>query len=207
MQMTGVLGAFYHFSEWGVRLVYVNLLWFIFAALGGGILGVFPATQALFSVTRHWLNGDETIPVLRTFWKSYREYFIRSNILGYLLLLLGFILWIDFQFIQTQSGIVATASEIILIGMLFMYGIVVMYIFPVYTHYRMNLLDAIKDALFIGVLHPFRTFLMMLMHLLIFYILLLVPGIIPFISVSLLSLIGIYMAGLSFKRIDMKRIV
>ena len=40
------------FGEWVIRLVYLNILWIGVSLLGLGILGIFPATSALFPVLR-----------------------------------------------------------------------------------------------------------------------------------------------------------
>lgn len=53
-------------------------------ALGGVVLGVFPATYALFRLCRDDLSTVSRGPLLPTYWRAFREQFWRANALGYI---------------------------------------------------------------------------------------------------------------------------
>ena len=122
MEMRGLMGGFYKISEWIMRLSVTNLLWiicsipFIFlifpvilaqssdAIMSSLILSsiiapftLFPATAALFSVARKWVMGEVDAPLLRTFFRNYKECYVQSMIGGILYVALFAILIVDFR--------------------------------------------------------------------------------------------------------------
>ena len=62
-------------GEWVIRLVYLNFLWIGFSLLGLGILGIFPATSALFSVLRKYFIKNERVKLLLNFIISIKRIF------------------------------------------------------------------------------------------------------------------------------------
>src|SRR5690625_1946818 len=97
---TGPMGGFYTLANWIMRLAYVNILWIAFSLVGIIILGFFPATIGMFTVIRKWIQGDGDIPIFTTFWATYKKEFLKSNLLGLFLSLIGYILYIDFIFLR-----------------------------------------------------------------------------------------------------------
>ncbi|KPC99769.1 hypothetical protein LR69_02005 [Geobacillus sp. BCO2] len=85
---TGLLdGKLYRACEWITRLAYINLLWLVFTVFGLVILGIAPATVALFTIVRKWLLfHDHDVPVLKTFVRTYKGEFWRANRIGLLLM-------------------------------------------------------------------------------------------------------------------------
>ena len=55
-----------------------------------------PATVALFGVINKLLEEQENVRIFREFWSLYKKYFIRSNLIGLIMLIIGIILYIDF---------------------------------------------------------------------------------------------------------------
>lgn len=99
MEHDGSLGRMLRFCEWIMRFAYTNLLWLFFTLLGLGVFGIMPATAALFAVMRKWIQGQDNVPVLKTFWQEYKGEFFRSNLLGAVLALIGVIIYIDLALI------------------------------------------------------------------------------------------------------------
>src|SRR5690625_6922967 len=88
-----MMGRVFRWCEGIMRLAYVNLLWILFTILGLGIFGIFPATIALFAVTRKWVMGDRDIPVFSTFWQTFRKEFLKSTLLGWVLFVIGYMIY------------------------------------------------------------------------------------------------------------------
>src|SRR5699024_398229 len=84
---------------WITRLAFVNFLWILFSILGLFVGGIFPATIAALGVSRKWLMSERDIPILKTFKELYRRDFVASNILGWILTLIGILLYINFRVI------------------------------------------------------------------------------------------------------------
>src|SRR5690625_7732837 len=92
----GITGRLFRLCEIVMRLAYVNLLWILFTVLGLGLFGIFPATVALFVVTRKWVMGDHDIPIFSRFWHNYRKEIFLSTLLGFFLFLIGFVIFVYF---------------------------------------------------------------------------------------------------------------
>lgn len=200
MELDGMTGGFYRISLIVSKMAYVNILWMLFTLLGLGIFGLMPATVGLFAVVRKWIMGDKDIPVFRTFWWNYRKEFVKSNLLGLILFLIGYILYVDFAFIP--SGGFYTAIRIGLVMILILYIIILLYIFPVYVHYDWKISLYLKYALLLGTGHPHFTFLMIIGISVLYFISISFPGIIPFFSVSLLAYMIMWLAYVVIKKLE-----
>ncbi|WP_447064976.1 DUF624 domain-containing protein [Vibrio alginolyticus] len=66
---------------WLSRTVAMNLLWLGLTMIGGILLGVFPATVVVATMTRRYLNRQHSV-TLKECWAEYKAVFVRSNKLG-----------------------------------------------------------------------------------------------------------------------------
>ncbi|MDQ0257341.1 putative membrane protein YesL [Evansella vedderi] len=202
--MNSFSGTVYSWCEWIVRFSYINILWFLFSVLGLVILGLIPSTVALFTVMRKWIMGSTDFPIFKTFWKTYQTELIKSNILGLGLGIIGFILFIDFIFLQTLSGWFLSIMTVLLIIITILFIVILFYIFPVYVHYNVKNINYLKYAFIIGVIHPARTILISISVISVVLVLFTFPGIIPFFSVNIISFIIMRIAYSAFKNIEIK---
>jgi uncharacterized membrane protein YesL len=143
--------------EWMMILAYLNILWLAFTILGLGILGIFPSTIAMFTVTRKWMQGGQDLPIFKLFWKTYRSEFIHGQGIGYFLALLGGWLILDIKFFLHHQGPLFSILLIITITLLIFFFITLLYIFPMYVHFKMKFFQYIKYAFSIGLAHPMHT--------------------------------------------------
>jgi uncharacterized membrane protein YesL len=198
--MEGWLASIYRASEWIARLIYVNFMWIICTMIGLGLLGIFPATTAMFAVTRRWVLGERDIPVFKVFWQYFKADFKKSNILGYILTIIGLFLYIDLKFFQGIIHPVYSLIMIIFMVLSFLYFTVLLYIFPIYVHYEMKLRDYLKYAVIIAIGRPFQTFAMLLGVIVIYLLYSHLPGLMPFVGASLLSFVLMQVSYISFKK-------
>ncbi|MBP3041698.1 YesL family protein [Bacillaceae bacterium Marseille-Q3522] len=199
--MEGLFAGIYRISEWITKLMYVNLMWIICTITGLGVLGIFPATSAMFAVTRRWVIGEKDIPVFRTFWQYFKADFIKVNILGYLLTILGVFLFIDLKFFQSIIHPVYSIISMIFVVLLFLYFVVILYIFPIYVHYDLKLREYIKYALIIAIGRPMQTLAMMLGVIIDYLFFSYLPALIPFLGASLFSFFLMLLSYISFQKI------
>lgn len=204
MQMGGLMGGFYRISEWVWRLFYVNILWLLFLFPGLIIFGFFPSTAAMFAVTRKWVRGEPDIPVFKTFWQSYKTEFVKSNIIGLILLLVIYVFYIDFQFIQISTTGFIRYLHIPLIVILFISALVGLYVFPVFVHYDIKMFQVFKNSFLLMIMFPFVTILMVVACIGVYWIMLRVPGLIPIFGGSLIVYVLTFGANLTFNRLEMK---
>lgn len=197
-------GGLYKISIWIMRFAYVNFLWILFTLLGLIILGFFPATVAMFSVERKWIKGEDNFPIFQTFWQEFKEELVNANLLGLFLSIFGSLLFINYQFLAAAEGIVINLLSILFAAICFVYLIVLIYVFPVYVHYKVNNLEKIKNALFVGLFSPLMTLMIGLSMFSFYYISAVFPGIIPVFAGSGLSFAVMWFSYCAFNRIEGK---
>lgn len=201
MVFNGLMGYFYRICEIVFRLLYLNVLWIIFTLLGVGIFGFMPATVAAFTITRKWIEGEDDVPVFKLFWNSYKKDFLKTNILGFILIVLGYILYIDFVFLPTDQGIFFFL-RIVLIMCTILYLIVLLYIFPLYVYYKQKFRFYLKNALLLGISYPHFTFGLFVFILLWYYVLESVQILIPLFSVSVFVYVNMWFVNKVIKKVE-----
>ncbi|OLS35554.1 YesL family protein [Bacillus sp. MRMR6] len=201
MKLGGLSGRFFLISEWISRFAYVNFLWLVFSLAGLVVFGFMPATVSLFAITRKWVLGQTEFPIFQTFWKTFRKEFIKSNILGLLLFLCGYILYVDLAFIPAE-GLLLVLLRFSVLAVGFFFIIILLYIFPVYVQYDWKTLKYIKYALVLGASYPHFTFGMMIGMFILYLLLSILPGVIPFFSVSLLAYFVMYVSYQVFTKAE-----
>ncbi len=165
-------------------MAYLNILWILFTALGLILFGFTPSTVAVFAVIRKILMGTSGVKIFRTFWNTYRTEFISANKLGLILIIIGYILYIDFMYIQTLSHLLATIMAFILIVISLIFLITSIYVFPVFVHYQLTTVKYLKIALMIGLASPLYTILTGIGMVIIYFLVNHIPGLAPFFLVS-----------------------
>ncbi|UYO34900.1 YesL family protein [Bacillus zhangzhouensis] len=201
MDHDGSMSRMLRMCEWIMRLAYTNLLWLLFTILGLGIFGLMPATTALFSVMRKWIQGHEQVNVSRTFWKVYREEFVRSNIIGVMLFIIGTIIYVDLAYIYPTSWLLHVLRFFIYIfGFLFIVSL--FYIFPLLAHYDWKKRLYLKFSLLLGVSYLQYTLSMLVFSAVLFVLFAYLPGIVPFFSVSILAYGHMWLAYQIFKKVE-----
>ncbi|WP_209124139.1 YesL family protein [Alkalihalobacillus sp. BA299] len=187
MQLGGVTGGIYKVCDWLMKLAIVNLLWILFALLGLGIFGLFPATIAMLTVLNYWTKQEEC-KVVRTFADAYKESFIKANVFMLLIVTVGAVLITNYMIIQSMNGILHVFLKYGLIFMFVIYSLVVLYIMPILSYRSQGIWNTVKMAFITGALHPARTGILLGGFVLLYLIIRSFPGMIPFYSVSLIGL-------------------
>jgi uncharacterized membrane protein YesL len=94
MESQGLVTVIYRICIWISKLAYINLLWILFSLIGLVVLGITPSTVGIFAVVRKWLReGIDHTPILQTYWTTYKKEFWRANLLGFVFLIIGIILY------------------------------------------------------------------------------------------------------------------
>ena len=206
--MHGFIAGYYKFSVWAMRLAYVNLLWIVFTILGLGIFGFMPATTGMFAVIRKWNMGDDEIPIFATFWQSYKQEFIKVNILGILLFAIGYLLIVEFQILRMQDSVLYQIVSFGVLVSLFIYTIVLTYFFPIFVHFNLKITDYLKWPFIIGIIHPILTVVLIGGMAVLYYIALMtVPAILFFFGGSITAFIIMWGASKSFSKYEMNEVI
>ena len=147
----------YRFSDRFVKLVYLNILWMGLSLMGGVVLGLAPATMAMFAICRNWARGDQQGPLFRIFWQKYRQEFWSANAVGGLWAVAVAILALDRQAIVIHAHLLPYLTETIFFAGVVPSVVGLLYTGPVFAYYQLAPWAVIYYALAIGFTHPIRT--------------------------------------------------
>jgi uncharacterized membrane protein YesL len=216
MEMRGMMGGFYRLSEWIMRLSVTNVLWLLtsfpfwlvmLSLLGADSLDqlkqiiillailapftLFPATSAMFSVARKWVLGDTDVPLLKTFFRSYKHNFVQAMIGGLFYALLFAILIIDYQvYLKQMTGFQLIAY--LFIALLFLLLISLLHFFSLLSHFHMKTIQLLKNALILTIGRPIRSLIMVLGTAAVVYMSSQFTFLIPFFFGSIIAVYTFY---------------
>jgi uncharacterized membrane protein YesL len=198
--MNTKMNSLYTITEWITRFAYVNILWIGFSLLGLVLFGISPATVAMFSVIRKWIMGDSDIPVFQTFWLTYKQDFLRSNGIGFVIALIAVIIYVDLNYIKINPSF-----QIPIYLLIFTVIMTSLYLFPVYVHYNVPFLQLFKNAFFIMMVNPMANIMMLIGFVAAIVVMRFLPALFIFFGGSISA--GIIMAScyLAFNKIEKKR--
>ena len=152
--------SYYRFCIRVMRFAYLNILWILFTVAGLFIFGLMPATAAMFTVVRKWVTGDKDVPIFKTFWHNYKTEFVKSNIIGYIFGLIGYLMVVEMKILLAQQSKMYLIASLVLLGLIALYFIGLLYVFPVFAHFRLTIMQYIKWPFIIGIVHPLLTVFM-----------------------------------------------
>jgi len=189
---------------WVTSLAFINVLWILFTLRGLVVGGAFPATIAALGVSRKLILRDSEVKIWQTFKQVYREEFLQSNILGWFLSIIGGLLYINFRIISKSAGDFAIVTPFAFYFVLFFYSIIVIWSFPLLAHYKATWFQHVKNAFIIGLTKFHYTFAIGLLAFTVMYFSLEYPGLVPFFSISVFAMGGMWFSLKIFSKIDQK---
>ncbi|SDO27102.1 Uncharacterized membrane protein YesL [Paenibacillus sp. yr247] len=231
MEFRGVMGGLYRISEWIMRLSVINLLWmlcsipvFFFAFMGLvsqspdalksmlPILAIlapftlFPATSAMFTVARKWVTGEEDVPLLKTFFRGYKENYLQSMVGGIFFVLIFIIIGVNYFFYLKQG------SSLKVLAVLFIAFTVIIVIsmfnfFSILVHLHMKVLQILKNAVLITIGNPINSIVLLLCNGAIIYICLTKFNffLVVFFMGSIMATFSFWQFNRSFTKLQMKQ--
>ncbi|MCR6108160.1 DUF624 domain-containing protein [Salipaludibacillus agaradhaerens] len=165
----------------------LNALWIGFTVLGLGVFGLFPSTVSLFSISRKWIQGDEELPLFKSFASYFKDVFVKANLVGWSAGGIGAVLYLNYRLIRHAGAdvpLLVTVSFIIIVIFFMLMGVSAI---PVSVHFTGGLIELFKKtAMFVfGRLHIACLFVMIVWAAIHFS--LAFPTIILFFSGSVVS--------------------
>lgn len=198
-QIVSKLDYLFH---WIVRLVILNGLWILFSILGLFVAGVFPATAAVLGVARKWMMGEQEMNIWNTYKQIYRSEFSSANRMGWILSVIGIILYSNYRVILNHAGEFVFAVPFAFYLLVFFYTILVIWSFPLLIHYKATWRQHFKNAIIIGLTKIHYTIFCGALIFAIIYLSLSYPGIIPFFTISLMGLACMWFTLKIFNQLD-----
>ena len=194
----------YQVTEWITRFAYLNVLWISFTLIGGVLFGFFPATIAMFAVTRQWLKGNTDKPILQSFWQYYRKDFLKSNLLGIFIVIIAIIIIADILYIKANNNEFLTWTYIPLFAFMLLFTMLLFYIFPTFVHYELKVGQVIKNATLIMLINPINTLLIFLCLVPLFFIMKTFPALLFIFGGSSYAFITMWISLQAFSRAQIK---
>ncbi|GAF24400.1 hypothetical protein JCM19047_4302 [Bacillus sp. JCM 19047] len=185
MEMNGLMGGVYRIAEWIMRLAAINLLWILFTVGGLVVGGLFPATQAAFAVTRQWIRGETDLPIFKTFVHYFKKDYLKVQIMGLCLTIIGFVLYIDLVFIYQSANPYVQLLAFPLLILTFIYILTCFYAFSAFVHYELSVFKLLKHAALHTVVRPFLSIGMLITCAGVLFLMFQFPGVLPFFGVSI----------------------
>lgn len=198
MKTRNIYTVLYAVTDWMVKLGYLNILWVSFTILGLGIFGLFPASFSVYAIVRKWLDGERNINFFKTFKNYYFKEFFKTNLLGVIISILITLFALNIIF---YTGFEHRISDILmsLFGALLIITItLVLYLLPLFVSVRLKFFDYFKATIYIIITHPVQALILLIFTPVYGMILLNLPFLIPFFSVSIFAVISTWIVRNSF---------
>ncbi|OAS87831.1 MULTISPECIES: YesL family protein [Metabacillus] len=195
----GIIGGIYTVMEWISRLVYLQFLWAIFTVIGLIGFGFFPATFAMFAVTRKWVRGQTDIALFPAFKQLYKKDFYKANVVGGISVAVGFILYFYLRFFQAQSGTASMVFFLLMFAICLLYLMTLFFIAPVFTHYDLKVIQLFKVSFMMTISYPFHVISMTFILFCFALLMEAIPGLLPFFSFSYLAFALMWIANLAIE--------
>lgn len=205
MNGTTTANRVYSATEWIAKFAYINLLWIGFSLVGLVVLGLFPATISMFTVIRKWMMGERDIPIFQTFWITYKSEFLRSNGLGLLVAIVCGLIVLNLVFMKNFGTVFTSAIQIPLYMFIFAAVMTMLYLFPVYVHYELKLIQMIKNSFLMMLINPLENLVMIAGIGAMFFVVKFIPGLGFFFGGSLSAALIMASGYLVFNKVDKKK--
>ncbi|RCW76753.1 YesL family protein [Saliterribacillus persicus] len=188
-------------GEWLFKVIILNLFWFLFMIAGLGLFGIFPATAALFATIRKDLIEEKDIKLFSTFWHYFKTDFLKANLLGYFLTIIGGLLIFNIRVLgQLEGSILNSILMVVTYILLAILALIAIYIFPVFVHFQLRFLEYIKYSSVLIIGKPLHTIVSVLLIAGIFTGFYMVPGLIPVVGSSIIAYVLMKIALSSFAK-------
>jgi uncharacterized membrane protein YesL len=191
MDSNSLMIKLFRFSEWILRLTLSNFLWLVlnlpivyltanlfFVTTSDQLLVnaitiallapfiFFPATSALFGLVRKWSQGELDVKIVRTFFKNYKENYLRSMVGGLVIVPLWLVLIFDFIYFSKLHS--PLFYLFIAVG-LFMFAFTINF-FCNTVHFHLKFFVSLKNAFLLSIGRPIHTIGIALVNIIVFYI-------------------------------------
>ncbi|RSL33065.1 DUF624 domain-containing protein [Salibacterium salarium] len=188
--------------RWLSRLALLNLLWLVSSLAGLFVFGAFPALTAMLGVTRKWILDKSEIPIVKTYFKQFKNDFWKANAVGWIMIAIGSILYLNFELLLNLSMDFSIVVIFAFYFIIFLFSIVTINIFPLYVHYEASIINQFKNAFIIGMVRIPVTLVLLVLAGGIAYLGVIMPTVVLFFSGSLLSYTAMRITLFSVKKID-----
>ncbi|MFC4402688.1 YesL family protein [Gracilibacillus xinjiangensis] len=176
------------FGEWMFKLFILNFLWVLFTIAGIGVLGIFPATIALYATIRKELQSEHDIKIFSSFISYFKREFLKANLYGYSVTIAGALLFFNIRVLaQLPSTALNAALTLFTYALIIVLSLIAIYLPPLYVHFELKFLTYFKYAIILIIGKPLQTFMMIVVILVLLVTFYYLPVLFPVLGASTLS--------------------
>lgn len=152
MKFFSVDGALYKFISRFWDMIKLNFLWLLFSL---PIVTMGAATVAVYSVTLKMVDESEGY-VARQFVKAFKENWKQGIPLGLIALFCSYVVYLDFEMFNKIEG---NPTILLVFGIIsaFVFGMALIYAFPLSARYENTLIGTLKNSVNIATRYLLRT--------------------------------------------------
>ena len=141
-------------------IIVLNVLCFICCL---PVITIGPSVTAMHYITLK-IARDEEIYVLRDYFKAFKENFKQSVIAWLVFLVITAVFFVDYLILK-DMGLENTKVFFMIIGAIYLLVcLTMMYVFPLMARFENSLKQTVKNALFMSILHIFKTVIMAVIY-------------------------------------------
>ncbi|MGP7819339.1 YesL family protein [Niallia sp. 01092] len=164
-----------------------------------------PATVAALAIARRYVKGDDSFPFFKAFWNYYKREYVKSMVLGCLNAIVLIVFYLALRYYAALSSPLAIVFYVLVILTPFFF----LYVYSFLVDQELPLKAYLYNTIFLLLMHPLNTILMILNVLVAAYILWVVlPPLLIFILPGLSVLIVTYFyqksMGLEIKKQEIR---
>ncbi|MFP5106927.1 YesL family protein [Neobacillus sp. C211] len=197
----GILNKFHSLSTWISNLAYINILWLTFTLLGGVLLGIFPATIAMFFIIKRMFLEKSDFSIIKEFTILYKKEFKKSNLLFFPFILLAIIVAADIRFISSLDFAFNSLVVKLFYVLLFLLAMIFLYSLVVYIYGARGKKEIFKSSLYILFNNPMTNLYILTGLLLLHFLTLKVAGLSLLFSGSVFSLLVLMIVQKTAKKL------
>lgn len=119
---------------------------------------------ALYYVTMKMVRNEESY-LFRSFIKSFKQNFKQATIIHIIMLASAIILYMDLSIVRNMDGTISKVLSFVFAAFAFIYGIILLYIYPVLAKFYNTIKNTFSNAFLMSVRHLPYTFLMVVISL------------------------------------------
>src|SRR5699024_242985 len=198
-KLSGILNTSF---TWIYNLAAINLYFLILVFRGLIIMGYFPALLSVLRNIKKVINGKTDIISWKLFKEVYKEEFKEANIVGWIMVILGSVLYVNFKIIQLYKEKISIYIIFSYYVILLLYIVIGTWIFPILANYYDSLSSYFFNALVLGLTHLHVTIFFVVITFSIIYISLSFPALLLFFTTSVISFIWVYISIKPLKKIQ-----
>lgn len=183
------------------KLALLNILFIFFSCAGLIIFGVSPAFSAMTFIIKK-LYEKEDVPIIKTFYKSFKHEVIQSNKFGLLYNYFFILLLINLLLSQTLPEKFQTIGITIILLFGSILALSMLYIYPLYVTFEVSMGQLIKNSFKMIVAFLPKTIVLVIAVLLIGFICYLQPILIILFAFSSISALTLLISQQCFKKMQ-----